>query len=208
MHLETFSQDFSGSSFLIRVNPSWFIIISLKLVKILTVSWEMARTCKICLSWRNGLELYLIAEKLLWQLKLTTKIPAAPSVFSYSTIRLWALNFCAVIIIITNLYGAVSISKMIWKWPVIVDEYKINTERSPKISNIVENQVLVYNDAERLLQYSALFENQSILYERISRSYMCERISRSYMSSLIRRKTNYEILHNVTNHIKERDPTL
>ena len=52
---------------------------------------------------------------------------------------------------------------------MIVDEYKINTERSPKISNIVENQVLVYNDAERLLQFSALFENQShVVYQNKS----------------------------------------
>ena len=52
---------------------------------------------------------------------------------------------------------------------MIVDEYKINTERSPKISNIIENQVLVYNDAERLLQFSALFENQSnVVYQNKS----------------------------------------
>ena len=43
---------------------------------------------------------------------------------------------------------------------MIVDDYKINI-RSPRIANIIENQVLVYNNAERFLQYSALFENQS-----------------------------------------------
>ena len=113
----------------------------------------MARMCKIY--WRNGLELYLIAEKFLKQLQLITEIPVAPSIFSYWTIRLWAPTFCE----------------------VIVDDYKINI-RSPRITNIIENQVLVYNNAEtRVVLFdqnksTSLYIKANSAYEQAMRYYL------------------------------------